>query len=131
MNKKEFNNTLGELEAEIMEIMWNLDNASVREVLNKIRQKKKLAYTTIMTVMARLCEKGILKRKLNENDAYIYTPTKDKPAFLASVSRKIINGLIDEFGEDVAVAQFIDCLENSGIKKSKEWRKRLRKITRQ
>lgn len=128
MSKKDFNNTLGALEAEIMEIVWQLESASVRDVLTKIKKKKKLAYTTIMTVMARLCDKRILKRRLNKDDAYIYTPVRDKQSFSASVSRKIINGLINEFGEDIAVAQFIDIIENSDIKKSRQWRQKLKKV---
>ena len=127
MKKKEFNKILGELETEIMEIVWQLKSASVREVLNKIKREKKLAYTTIMTVMTRLCDKGILKRKL-KNDAYIYTPFQDKQSFFASVSKKIIDNLINEFGEDMAVAQFIDIIESSDIKKSKEWRRKLKKV---
>ena len=80
-----------------------------------------------MTVMARLCDKRILKRRLKD-DAYIYTPVRDKKSFSASVSRKIINGLINEFGEDIAVAQFIDIIENSDIKKSTQWRRKLKTI---
>lgn len=127
MPKKEYNKILGKLEAEIMEIVWELGSTSVRDVLNKIKKKKKLAYTTIMTVMSRLSDKGILKRKL-KNDAYIYTPVQDKQSFYAATSKKIIKNLINEFGEDVAVAQFIDIVENGDLKKSKEWRHKLEKI---
>lgn len=126
--KKEFNQILGDLEAEIMEIMWEIKSASVRDVLNDIKRKTKPAYTTIMTVMSRLCDKEILKRKLNKEDAYIYTPTQDKRSFLTGVSKKIINSLIVNLGEDIAVPQFIDIIENGDIKRSKEWRKKLKEI---
>lgn len=126
--KKESSQLLGELEEEIMQIMWKIKSASVRQVLNKIKRKNKLAYTTVMTVMTRLYNKGILKRELNSQDAYIYTPTQDKKNFLASFSKKIINGLINECGEDIAVAQFIDVINNNSLKKSKELRQKLREI---
>lgn len=128
MKKKEFNKLFGKLEAEIMESVWQLKSASVRDVLNTIKRKPKPAYTTIMTVMVRLCDKGILKRKVSEHDAYIYTPVQDKQDFFASASKKIISGLINDFGEDIAIAQFMDVLENGNIKKSKEWQQKLKEI---
>ena len=127
MKLKKINKSLGELEAEIMEVVWELGRASVRDVLDKIKRKRKIAYTTIMTVMARLCHKGILKRKLKD-EVYIYRPSRDKQSFLAATSKNIINHLIKEFGEEVAVAQFIDIIESRDAKKSKEWRARLKKI---
>lgn len=119
--------TLGELEAEIMEIIWKSKSASVREVLSNLKKRRKVAYTTIMTVMARLAKKGILKRKLDASGAYIYIPTQDKETFLASSSRKLIKNLINEFGE-VAVAQFIDVVEDSDLKDLAKWQEKLKKI---
>jgi len=110
---------LGELEAEIMTILWNLKNASVRAVLNRLCKKREAAYTTIMTTMSRLHAKGVLKRHQDASGAYIYTPTEDKQSFLAHVSGNMINNLLNNFGE-VAVAQFIDIIEASHSKKSAE-----------
>lgn len=128
MRNQKITQILGELEAEIMEIIWKLESVSVREVLNIFRKRKKVAYTTIMTVMARLAGKGILKRKLDESGAYVYTPAQDKEMFLAISSRKIIKNLINEFGE-VAVAQFIDVVEDSDLKDLAGWQKKLKKIS--
>lgn len=127
MGKIKYNKILGDLEKEIMEIIWRENSCSVRDVLENIKRKQKPAYTTVMTVMARLYDKGILKRSLNDHDAYIYTPVQPKANFLASASKKIISSLIHECGEEVAVAQFIDVLENSTKAKSKNWRKKLKK----
>lgn len=127
MNKIKYNKILGDLEKEIMEIIWREKSCSVRDVLENIKRKQKPAYTTVMTVMARLYDKNILKRNLNDYDAYIYTPVQPKENFLASASKKIINNLIHECGEEVAVAQFIDVLENSTETKSKDLRKKLKK----
>jgi len=128
MSIKKFGKPLGELEEEIMEIVWKLKSASVRDVLAVLEKKRKIAYTTVMTVMARLCQKGILQRKMNGHDAYIYKPVQCKEKFLSSASKNIISHLIKEFGEDMAVAQFIDVLESANIKKSRQWRQRLREI---
>ncbi|HZJ41841.1 MAG TPA: BlaI/MecI/CopY family transcriptional regulator [Patescibacteria group bacterium] len=126
MKKKEING-LGELENKVMETVWELGKASVRDVLNNIKSQKQLAYTTIMTVMSRLYDKNILKREF-KNDAYIYAPVQDQKTFSASVSKKIINNLISKFGEDVAVAGFIDVMEVNNNKKSVELRKKLKTI---
>lgn len=117
--------SLGELEAEIMEIVWELNEASVRQVLVKLRKKRKIAYTTVMTVMTRLCDKEVLRRTLNDKGAYIYTPAETKGEFFATASKKAINRLINEFGE-VAIAQFVDIIETSDLKDVEEWRKKLK-----
>lgn len=121
-------NTLGELETRVMELVWKLGPVSVRDVLNNINCcDRKLAYTTVMTVMSRLYEKGILKRE-SKNDAYIYTAVQDKKSFVESISKTIIDNLISRFGADVAVAGFMDVIEVSDKKTSKELRKKLKEI---
>jgi len=118
---------LGNLEEEVMEAMWKLKKAKVRDVLDSFKGTKKPAYTTVMTVMTRLSQKGILKRKM-VNDYYIYKPVQNKESFLAQNSKKIINSLFKNFGEDLAIAQFIDHIENIDYKKSKDLRKKLKDI---
>lgn len=61
--------TLGELEADVMQIMWTVQECSVREVKQRLR--KRLAYTTVMTTMTRLFRKGLLKRRRQERK-FIY-----------------------------------------------------------
>lgn len=126
MPKKEFA-MLGELENKIMEAVWRLGQATVRDVLKHMKGAKKPAYTTVMTVMTRLYNKGVLKRQF-KNEAYIYSPVQDKQAFFESLSKKVIHNLINKFGEDVAVAGFIDVIEKTDINKSRELRKKLKKI---
>lgn len=127
MKKNNSKQSLGKLESEIMEIVWKTNSASVRHVLNKMKKRKKIAYTTVMTVMSRLADKQLLNRKLNESGAYIYSPTQSKQAFLESSSKQAINHLIKEFGE-VAVAQFIDIIESGNLKNFQEWKKKLKNI---
>lgn len=127
MRNNKIKTSLGELEAEIMEAVWNLESASVRQVLNRLRKKRNIAYTTVMTVMGRLCDKLVLKRKLNGGGAYVYTAVQAKANFLAATSKRAISGLLKEFGE-VAVAQFIDAVESSNLKNLEEWREKLKKI---
>ncbi len=66
---------LSELETQVMLIIWdNKGESTVRYVVEKIRKQRKLAYTTIMTIMSRLVQKGFLKRR-KVGMAYYYQPT--------------------------------------------------------
>ena len=126
MNKNKIK-VLGELESEIMEAIWACGQASVRCVLDKLQKRKKVAYTTVMTVMSRLYEKGILSRKMDKSGAFIYLPVDDKKTFLQKTSANLIKSFVREYG-DVAVAQFFDIIEFSDLKKSAEWKDKLKKI---
>jgi predicted transcriptional regulator len=121
------NKTLGQLETKVMEILWDRKKCTVREVVDRLKNKK--AYTTIMTVMDRLYNKGILKRQMSGSGAYAYSPAQDKQTFYSQVSKKIISSLIAEFGE-AAIAQFVDILESSNKEDLKRWRRRLKKISK-
>nr|WP_176993093.1 BlaI/MecI/CopY family transcriptional regulator [Nonomuraea jiangxiensis] len=79
---------LGELESTIMDRMWaTKEPASVRDVLEHLRQERTLAYTTVMTVMDKLHTKGLLKRK-PVGRAYVYEVVSSKEAYTADVMRE-------------------------------------------
>jgi predicted transcriptional regulator len=94
---------LGPLEAEVMEVMWaEQESLSVREVLGRLNdgRARPLAYTTVMTVMARLAEKEILRRT-RDGKGYRYEAAMPDAAAIA------VRGLMRDFGE-AAVAGFVD-----------------------
>jgi predicted transcriptional regulator len=62
---------IGDLEAEVLAVIWELQNATVREVLPRLGESK--AYTTVMTAMSHLAEKKLLRR-VREHGAYRYYP---------------------------------------------------------
>lgn len=96
---------LGELESEIMEIIWqSKEPVSVGTITQNLQKKRQIAYTTVMTIMGRLVEKGLLKRQ-ESGKAYIYKFVYSKDRFLTRVSRQIIKNFIASFGE-TAVAHF-------------------------
>lgn len=94
---------LGPLEAEVMEVVWaERGPLDVRSVLGRLNAERSsaLAYTTVMTVMARLAEKGILRREL-QGRGYVYEAAVRDPAAIA------VRNVMRDFG-DAAVAQFVD-----------------------
>jgi BlaI family transcriptional regulator, penicillinase repressor len=97
---------LHELEAEVMEELWAESEASVRtvmEALNK-RASKERAYTTYMTIMARLHKKGVLDRR-REGKTDFYAPRLGRDEFMALRARAEVEELVDQYG-DVALSHF-------------------------
>jgi predicted transcriptional regulator len=78
---------LGDLESVVMDRMWSYRRpASVRDVLNDLRQERQIAYTTVMTVMDHLHKKGLLRRK-QVSRAYVYEAITSKEAYTAELMR--------------------------------------------
>jgi len=94
---------LGPLESEIMQVMWAArEPRSVRAMLEELNRGRRppLAYTTVMTVMARLAEKEILRRK-KDGRGYVYEATMPNAAGIA------VRDVIRDFGES-ALASFVE-----------------------
>ncbi len=102
------NQVLGDLEQDIMEVLWKREEAVVRDVFTELRKKRKIAYTTVMTVMGRLANKGLLLKSPIKN-TYLYKPACTKEAFERSVSREVLIGVLGNYPQ-TAVASFIDIL---------------------
>jgi predicted transcriptional regulator len=100
---------LGNLEKEIMEIIWSRGNSSVKDVHELLKRSRKIAYTTVMTVMGRLVSKGLLKR-FKEGNLFIYRPSLSKEDFDEMISKNIMRGALDNYGKR-AIASFVDTLE--------------------
>jgi BlaI family penicillinase repressor len=84
--------TLTEQELEIMKIVWEQDRATVRDVYEALLERRKIAYTTVMTMMNILEQKKYL-RKSAEDRAYVYRPAKPK--------KQVIQGMVREFVDRV------------------------------
>jgi len=64
---------LGELQRMALETVWALGEASVHQVRERLNGRRKLAYTTVLTVMQKLEKAGWLEHR-NEGKSYVYTP---------------------------------------------------------
>lgn len=103
MPEQDVSKVLGPLEAEVMRVAWAAgEPLSVRAVLGRLNDDRTppLAYTTVMTVMARLAEKEILRRTMNGR-GYVYEAAVPDAAAIA------VRNLVRDFG-DAAVAGFVD-----------------------
>jgi len=125
MRSSNFGKVLGELETEIMEVIWEARNPlSVGDIVKVLNRKRNIAYTTVMTIMGRLVEKGLLTRKPHRK-AYLYSPAYTKDAFLTRVSQQIIKNLVGSFGK-TAIAHFAEEIENMKPSKKRDLMKLLK-----
>jgi len=92
--KKNRRPALSRFELEIMEILWDLGEASVREVQEAIHERKRPAYTTVQTIFARLEEKKAVRRTRKIGNAFLFEPLITRP----SVYRRMIDDFLDLFG---------------------------------
>jgi len=125
MNKKRVTGkVLGDLESEIMEIIWSQKGTvlvkSVTEILSRRRQ---IAYTTVMTIMSRLVNKGVLVRHLN-GPSYLYKPKVSKEQFTARAVHGIFSSAVSTLGEEV-LAHFVKEIQKISPKKRQELLKAL------
>jgi predicted transcriptional regulator len=89
-----------------MEEIWSVGEANVRAVTDALnaRAQKPRAYTTYMTIMARLHRKGVLDRR-REGNTYVYVPELDRDEYMTARARAEVEGLVAEYG-DVALTHF-------------------------
>jgi len=81
---------------------------TIRDITDRLQKKQALAFQTVMTVMNRLADKGLLARS-GARGSRTYRAALDREAFLRAITRDVAAGLIRDFG-DLAVAQFVDAL---------------------
>src|SRR5213596_3189436 len=97
---------LHELETEVMDTIWAGDEMTVRQVMDELnaRSSPERAYTTFMTVMARLDDKGLLTRR-RDGKADFYRPVMSREDYVAARAEAEVGALVDQFG-DVALTHF-------------------------
>ncbi|MGG0658282.1 BlaI/MecI/CopY family transcriptional regulator [Rummeliibacillus pycnus] len=104
------NRFFGPLEAKIMDILWNNDEMTIKDVQHNLEKEKAMNFNTVMTVMNRLVEKGILQKR-TEGRSSMYKPVQSRHEFLDTQSKEMTNELMDEFG-NVVVSHMLDALED-------------------
>ena len=97
---------IGSLEADILAVVWELDTTTVRQVYETLRERRKIAYTTVMTVMNNLVKKHLLTQD-KSRIAYLYTPAIPGREVVDTVLHSVVDRLL--LGQyNVAVSQLLD-----------------------
>jgi len=102
--------TLTEQELEIMKIVWQLERATVRDVYEELLKRRKIAYTTVMTMMKILEQKKHLKRT-QEDRAYVYRPSKPKQQVIGGMVREFVNRVFNGSAEPL----LMHLIEDQGL----------------
>jgi predicted transcriptional regulator len=86
--------TLTPQELAIMKEVWRLDKATVRDVYEALRERRSIAYTTVMTMMKILEEKGYLKKSQSDR-AYVYRPARPRQQVVGAMVRDFVDRVFD------------------------------------
>ena len=113
MAKKREEKQLTEVELELMTVLWKLKEGSVNDVLEQLPKERKLAYTSVSTILRILEQKGILKTR-KEGRGHIYIPTLEKKEYEAQTIQHVMKTVFD--GAPVALVKQL--LNSASLKES-------------
>ena len=104
---------LGELETEVMELLWREPGQTVNEVEAHLRHMRGSAHTTVLTTLDRMHRKGYLARQ-KHGKAFVYTPRYSRDEFEHGVAQEVLGALLGQFTAP-ALSAFIDLVsEDAG-----------------
>lgn len=100
---------LGDLEARVMRAVWEIGRpATARTVHERIARDHGVAIHTVITVLNKLVDKGLLRRE-KRDDLLHYEACLSEADFRAQASRRVVEGILS-FGADAVTASFVDVL---------------------
>ena len=113
--------TLTPNELAIMKVIWRHEKTTVRAVYETLREQRPIAYTTVMTMMNILEEKGYLK-KVRVDRAYVYRPARAQQ----QVVKQMVTDFVDRVFDGAAAALLVHLAKDNRL--SKDERKKMRRI---
>ena len=96
------NATLTPQELEIMKLVWQRGSATVRDVYEALLDRRKIAYTSVMTMMKILETKGYLKKR-RQDRAFLYRPAHPKNQVIGGMIREFIDRVFNGSAEPLLV----------------------------
>ncbi len=86
---------MGPLEARVMQALWDLGQATVRETWERLGGEGEVAYTTVLTIFHRLHEKGLVERE-PDGRAHRYRPLSSRSEFQGNALSRLLTGILDQ-----------------------------------
>jgi predicted transcriptional regulator len=104
---------LGPLEQDVMDVVWRLGDATVRDVHDQLAASRKIAYTTVMTTMTRLAAKGLLRRD-TAGLAHRYRPMVSREHYARETLSSVLGWLLERYPEPAAsyLAEVVDDVDD-------------------
>lgn len=101
----------GQLEAAVMEILWDRGEwISGADVHAALQQSHPVAYTTALTVLVRMCDKGTVERRRFSGRAYLFQATRSREANAAARIQDVLGGVGDQ---PAVLTQLIEQLDDA------------------
>jgi len=116
---------IGSLEAEILAIVWEKDSTTVRDVYETLRERRVIAYTTVMTVMNNLVKKKLLNQN-RDNIAYLYTPAMPGDEVANTILDSVVNTLMGS-QPNLAISHLLGLKTNLTAEQTEELKKYIEK----
>jgi len=91
---------LGELETAVMELLWRDRELTVNQVEERLRQRRQIAHTTVLTTLDRMHRKGYLTRE-KSGKAFVYAPRYSREEFERGLAQEVLGALLGGLGEPV------------------------------
>ncbi len=113
----------GELQAQIMPVLWRIGEGSVEQVRTALPKRYRSAYTTVQTVLNRLAERGLLTRERRGNAIY-YRPRVSESDYLSQTIQQTLAGASSE-ARQAALAQLFGRLDRSELRELQRMAERI------
>src|SRR5215211_5481430 len=97
---------LGELQTEAMEALWREPGLTVNEVEGRLRKKREIAHTTVLTTLDRMHASGYLLRE-KQGKAFVYTPRYTREEFERGMTQEVLGAIIGQMTEP-AISAFVE-----------------------
>jgi predicted transcriptional regulator len=103
----------GDLQAELMRILWNMGAGTVEDVRSRLPEAHRGAYTTVQTVLNRLAERGLLERE-RRGRSLVYRPLMSEAQYLSSSLRRSLSAA-SAGARAAALAEIIGSLDTAEL----------------
>ena len=114
---------LSNLEEQIMNIVWECNECSVREVLENLQKKRKIAYSTVATILRRLEQKKLVTKNTKAM-TFVYSPKISKESYSRGLTLSFLKKQVQSFG-NIAMASFVETLDELPVEKKEYFLKLL------
>jgi predicted transcriptional regulator len=116
---------IGDVEMEILQIVWSRGEATVQDVLDEILRKRRVAYTSVMTMMRNLSEKGLLKHR-SEGRSFVYSAAVNP----RTIKRRLLRDTVDKVfgGSSVELIQNLVDTEKLSEEEVRELKRIIREL---
>jgi predicted transcriptional regulator len=99
---------LGDLETAVMELLWREPGLTVNQVEERLRRRREIAHTTVLTTLDRMHRKGYLTRE-KQGKAFVYAPRYSREEFERGLAQEVLGALLGQFTQP-ALSTFVDLI---------------------